>query len=213
MKSHSFGVVINSNPGGLNSNYIKAHRPSCSSFRRHVGAMTVYSKHCFDSASEALEYLQGRGVSRPTFGCKSCAVAELEPTANEQELQERSANLIAKGFLSPPQGNRAPSKISSNTTMLIQRDPAVVAWVQREAAGRCELCSVDAPFQTDKGRPYLEVHHVITLASGGPDTVDNTVALCPNCHRAMHYAVDKSLLIKKIYMRVARLVRAEQSNV
>lgn len=35
--------------------------------------------------------------------------------------------------------------------------------------------------------PYLEVHHIIFLAQGGDDTVDNAEALCPNCHRRKHY--------------------------
>lgn len=36
------------------------------------------------------------------------------------------------------------------------------------------------------GKPYLESHHVITLADGGPDVIYNTVAICPNCHRKIH---------------------------
>ena len=36
------------------------------------------------------------------------------------------------------------------------------------------------------GEPYLECHHVIQLAKGGPDEYYNTVALCPNCHRKVH---------------------------
>lgn len=43
-----------------------------------------------------------------------------------------------------------------------------------------------APFQNKDGEPYLETHHIICLSHGGPDTIDNTVALCPNCHRKMH---------------------------
>ena len=35
--------------------------------------------------------------------------------------------------------------------------------------------------------PYLEVHHKIRLSDGGEDTIDNVVALCPNCHRKAHY--------------------------
>jgi len=34
--------------------------------------------------------------------------------------------------------------------------------------------------------PYLEVHHIIWLSKGGDDDIDNTVALCPNCHKKMH---------------------------
>ena len=36
------------------------------------------------------------------------------------------------------------------------------------------------------GEPYLEAHHVKWLGDGGSDSIDNTVALCPNCHRKMH---------------------------
>lgn len=34
----------------------------------------------------------------------------------------------------------------------------------------------------------METHHVVWLSQGA-DSVDNTVALCPNCHRKMHIVV------------------------
>ncbi|MFM5358466.1 HNH endonuclease [Aeromonas veronii] len=37
------------------------------------------------------------------------------------------------------------------------------------------------------GTPYLEVHHKEKLADGGEDTLENTIALCPNCHRKFHF--------------------------
>ena len=40
--------------------------------------------------------------------------------------------------------------------------------------------------QNIDGTHYLEVHHIDQLAKGGADTVENAVALCPNCHRKMH---------------------------
>ena len=40
----------------------------------------------------------------------------------------------------------------------------------------------------DKNKePFLEVHHVKSLSDGGEDTLDNVIALCPNCHREKHY--------------------------
>lgn len=206
-KSHSFGLVINSSPGKLDQNYVKAHRPACNSIKRHVGATTVYSKHCFDSASEALDYLKNKGISKPTFGCLACNVSALEPTTDIHQMRISVASLIAEGFTSAPAGNRSPSRVTVASTTLVQRDPAIVAWVLLEAKGKCELCSAAAPFQANDGRPYLEVHHVKTLATGGPDTTDNTIALCPNCHRAMHYSKSKSALVAEIYKRVSRLAR------
>lgn len=37
-----------------------------------------------------------------------------------------------------------------------------------------------------QGEPYLETHHIVWLARGGEDSIENTVALCPNCHKKMH---------------------------
>ena len=39
--------------------------------------------------------------------------------------------------------------------------------------------------------PYLESHHIATLAEGGPDTPENTAALCANCHRELHYGAER----------------------
>lgn len=68
------------------------------------------------------------------------------------------------------------------------RNPDVVAEVLSRAAGMCEGCKRPAPFmRRSDGSPYLEVHHVQQLSEGGEDTVENALALCPNCHRNRHY--------------------------
>ncbi len=80
-----------------------------------------------------------------------------------------------------------PSKVSAVTT-IFRRNPYVVAEVLIRARGICESCHARAPFfRLSDGTPYLEVHHRIRLADGGEDTVENAVALCPNCHREAHY--------------------------
>jgi hypothetical protein len=70
------------------------------------------------------------------------------------------------------------------------RNPDVVAEALYQAqagGGKCGNCDGEAPFKRRDGTPYLEVHHKIPLASGGEDTVENAIALCPNCHRKLHY--------------------------
>lgn len=52
--------------------------------------------------------------------------------------------------------------------------------------GFAQLCGNFAPFNDSEGKPYLESHHIIWLSKGGADSIDNTVALCPNCHKKMH---------------------------
>lgn len=76
------------------------------------------------------------------------------------------------------------------------RNPDVVAEVLYRAEGTCGRCLSPAPFaRRADGAPYLEVHHKMPLSFGGEDTVENAIALCPNCHRQLHYgqSVDQPL--------------------
>jgi 5-methylcytosine-specific restriction protein A len=70
---------------------------------------------------------------------------------------------------------------------IFRRNPDVIAEVLLRAKGVCEGCTEAAPFLRADGRPYLEVHHLQPLAERGADTVENAIALCPNCHRERHY--------------------------
>lgn len=85
---------------------------------------------------------------------------------------------------------KAPKKpkIRRVLSTIFDRNPDVVAEVLERANGMCERCNNPAPFtRMSDGTPYLEVHHRLQLAHGGDDTVENTTALCPNCHRQSHY--------------------------
>ena len=80
-----------------------------------------------------------------------------------------------------------PKKILVTTTAY-QRNPDVIVEVLERANGICENCGNPAPFARQRdGTPYLEVHHKLQLSLGGEDTVENAIALCPNCHRKSHY--------------------------
>ncbi|WP_415859815.1 HNH endonuclease [Bacillus cereus] len=73
-------------------------------------------------------------------------------------------------------------------TTQYKRNPDVIAEVLERANGYCEKCKQEAPFKRAKdGTPYLEVHHVVPLAQGGEDSVENAVGMCPNCHRKAHF--------------------------
>lgn len=71
-----------------------------------------------------------------------------------------------------------------------QRNSDVIVAVLRRAKGTCERCGKNAPFLRRRDNsPYLEVHHLVQLCDGGEDTTENAAALCPNCHRDLHYGV------------------------
>lgn len=71
-----------------------------------------------------------------------------------------------------------------------ERNVYVAQYILKKADGICMLCNQKGPFLV-KGMPYLEVHHIIPVSKGGLDTIDNCVALCPNCHKRMHILNDK----------------------
>lgn len=68
------------------------------------------------------------------------------------------------------------------------RNADVIVEVLNRAQGACEGCGEPAPFnRRSNGTAYLEVHHIVRLADDGNDTVENAIALCPNCHRRKHF--------------------------
>lgn len=126
-------------------------------------------------------------------------------TSDPAVLEARAATLLAEGKIAKPKGSSNPTTRSGATTVYA-RSPCVVAWVIQEAAGLCDACGLPAPFLSTSGRPYLEVHHVKRLADGGPDVVENAVALCPNCHRRLHHSSDAKNYLRALMKRHSRLV-------
>lgn len=83
--------------------------------------------------------------------------------------------------------SKKPARTQVVSTAFL-RNPDVVAEVLIRAKGKCDGCKNPAPFKrASDDTPYLEVHHRVHLADDGDDTVENAVALCPNCHRKAHY--------------------------
>lgn len=76
------------------------------------------------------------------------------------------------------------------------RNQFIVRLVKINANGICQLCGNRAPFNNSDGTPYLETHHIIWLSRGGEDSIENTVALCPNCHRKVHILDLKEDILK-----------------
>ncbi|MDG4850857.1 HNH endonuclease, partial [Peribacillus frigoritolerans] len=71
-------------------------------------------------------------------------------------------------------------------TSVFTRSVYIKEFARRVSKGICQLCEKEAPFLDKQGNPFLEVHHIHYLSKGGTDTINNVVALCPNCHRKIH---------------------------
>ncbi|WP_161633189.1 MULTISPECIES: HNH endonuclease signature motif containing protein [unclassified Labrenzia] len=130
-----------------------------------------------------------------------------DPEDFEVRLQSERVKLKRGGGADagPPPGHQTVDK-APRTASTYKRDPVVQAWVEAQAQGICELCRKPAPFKRDDGSPFLEVHHVRPLAEGGPDTVCNAVAVCPNCHRELHSGANRNKLRLAIIKAVDRVL-------
>ena len=109
-----------------------------------------------------------------------------------QEKEEKEANSLDDSELfekAKEHGNSKPKGRISTTSSYV-RDTYIAEASKRRAKGVCQLCGQPAPFNDKKGNPYLESHHIIWLSEGGADTLENTAALCPNCHKKMHIVND-----------------------
>lgn len=106
--------------------------------------------------------------------------SKIASTANAADLLERARK--AKG-----KPAKQPKTISD-----FKRNLAVVAGALARSKGRCEMpkCSTSL-FKKEDGSNFLEVHHVVPLGEGGDDTLINAAALCPMCHRELHYGAER----------------------
>lgn len=126
------------------------------------------------------------------------------PTADQETLSLHVNELLKSPDLPIPIGSQVP-EVRHRSSYSFVRSPSVVAYVLQQADGICEACAVTAPFSRDDGAPFLEVHHVKPLSANGPDTVDNAVAICPNCHRGFHHAADRNERVSRLLVMIARL--------
>lgn len=112
-------------------------------------------------------------------------VAQVIASASEEDTKKR---IIAKALEA---GVHRPSRVVVQRNDFV-RSPAIVLGAIARAEGRCEMpgCCTEL-FNRDDGTVYLEVHHVVPLAEGGEDSLINASALCPRCHRELHFGMNR----------------------
>lgn len=132
---------------------------------------------------------------------------EVVDDIDEGEVAGNFSSLRQELIAEAPQGGRGKIGIVLHR----KRSAKIRKYTHMRANGFCESCANRAPFKNSVGQPFLEVHHILRLADDGPDSVENVVALCPNCHRKAHFSVDREMFrhelvtgVKEIEARIAR---------
>jgi len=110
-----------------------------------------------------------------------------------EEVEDNIYTQIDMGLLRERalQININPNQLEQ-TIRVYPRNSTLRNYIKRRAEYSCEMpdCNYHG-FLKKNGEPYIEIHHIIPLSEGGKDSIDNTVALCPNCHRAIHYSENR----------------------
>lgn len=150
-------------------------------FRKYLKETSFYP-YCMFTRSGEKQY----EVSIMT-GTKKRLEKALDETYSDEEREEHARKIDSESlnWIVKNRTNTIPKK-KSVTVQQVARDPYIAEYAKRRANGMCQLCMKPAPFNKANGNPYLESHHIIWLSEGGEDSIENTVALCPNCHRKMH---------------------------
>lgn len=182
--------------------YMSLHRASCRMISQYMKNMAKdaftgkgYIKICSRSTNDLVAWIKNNDGDGFTKLCSICAPDPgVDFIDGVQNYYSHLATEVARS-LDDSKSRKvrlavAPKIPESFTTTItiFRRNPDVIAETLERADGHCEKCQAAAPFKrATNGTPYLEVHHKIALAEGGEDTVENAMALCPNCHRACHF--------------------------
>lgn len=105
----------------------------------------------------------------------------------EQELQKKKDEIDFKNDLDELIENDPNAAAFESVKILNQfkRDYSLICR-KKASYKNCQICGFT--FKKKNGDSYNEIHHVIPLSKNGKDAEINTLVLCANCHRQMHYA-------------------------
>lgn len=87
----------------------------------------------------------------------------------------------------------------TKTTQAFVRNPLVVSIAKKRAGFECEIpdCST-VKFEVEGGGFYCEVHHIVPLADGGKDVIENAICLCALHHREAHFGQHRPELTRQM---------------
>ena len=180
--SNKDGYVLNARKSPYKS-YLVLHNATCAHINGHAinqadNAFTgrEFIKVCALDLEEIKIWISKISASEFSKICSTC-----NPSVESINFDTQSLDTI--------DNDASPHPRAYLSQMLVfRRDRKVVDATLKRALGVCERCGHPAPFvRRSDGEPFLEVHHTIPLSEGGIDRIENTEALCPNCHREAHF--------------------------
>jgi hypothetical protein len=139
-----------------------------------------------DQLNQEFVRIWGDEVGQPLLSAEVGATAAVVAFESERLETQDLPQLLTKYTAQRNAGVPRPStRVLS--ARAYERDPLVIAIGRKRADHRCEVKDCEHPsFETPQGLRYTEVHHIIPLAEGGDDTIENVACLCAAHHREAH---------------------------
>jgi predicted HNH restriction endonuclease len=173
--------------------------------RTKVGVNYIYSLN--DRGKQLLDSIDKKVIDEIIDEEEDISKVEAaEPIEDNEEL--RKVN------------ERKPEKVTIGEKSKYKRDYRIAKTALKNANGECAYAKAinkkHITFSTDKVDNYLEAHHLIPMKAQSDfevnlDRIENVIALCPNCHSAIHYGTlkTKEQMIEELYnMNISELEKA-----
>lgn len=168
-------------------------------YKTLLSALSITSKASLKAeVKRALSALQAKNYS--AYLSDEAASPENSFQAMAQYKAESAGDLISKIKTLSASATVTPSKKRKRRPTLVSLMKSYYLRLSSDGTLSCECCKEPA-FITSANEPYVEFHHLIPFnIVYGPDHYLNLFALCPLCHRKLHFqsAADKALLYDRL---------------
>lgn len=153
-----------------------------------------------------LVYEQSQLIDNRFYRAHSSSIVVLSYAVDFDEAAMVASNsgedILSLAQDKPDSAELEEKTVKRRTGRAYKRDRKIREAILAQARGKCECCG-EVGFETEDGSKYLETHHIIEVSARGPDSIDNLVAICANCHRKAHYAKER-LVIERAMIAAIR---------
>lgn len=171
--------------------------------------------------SEPFVAVFDRGVFENLFSEDQKVVDYQNALLLDEEDDYYQKEVSSPGAPVPPDSPTTPKAAVTKKTTGYHRDPNVGKYALTTASHACEYDSTHKTFTSiATGNPFTEAHHFVPLSLQAKfevnlDVIENVISLCPNCHRAMHFASadEKQRLIEFFYHKRVDALKSAGINV
>jgi|SRR3990172_1566554 len=112
-------------------------------------------------------------------------VYNLKTQSSEEEVENLSEDQLLRRITEKSRKNEKAAQGMVKRKRAVssyQRDPQIGGWLQSLYQNKCQICGNTFIIPSTK-KYYSEHHHIVPVSSGGKNTKENIIVVCPTCHK------------------------------